>query len=584
MISDDILINSCPLNWYFGQDYSGNVLTKCNISSFIHYFSNLNANLVTADGSIDCSNDPTFQEKSTFELIKSETLIALGILEEHGTFILKFFTTFNPNTHHLLFFICKHFKKVNVYKPACSGHGNNEKYLICFDCLDSKVNRRAYIEEIARDCDHISKDCLEILHGSVDIPSTFFIKKIYKLSKYYSNMQINCIERNLELFAIADKTINNRLRENQNEFINHFLNCVKMRRLNPKHKLINEKLNHPRIDCKITSDIFTDWFNNLFRLDGLQFLPIYIERIEHSDYQFLLEKPLVCGKYEAVLHSQIVNPLKLSRLNHSKDIRNKILKYTDESKKCLCCYCKLIHSNELAVKFIKSLYIHTFSDIRHYLSYLQPNFCSISVLAVVDDLFLPNELIKDIFMEIFSNSKINTASGYKNVFTSKIEKTDMIIFLTNFCEKIFLHFEIKQRAVLLQQLAIIIKNLKTGGFALLALGDILTNFTIDIIQILATCFDICLIFKSYFVECIPTLTFLYVHGYHPPPDSFYNKIVEIAKDAENFKDDLMLHHFCNPLMPARINLVDKLVSFNSNNADLVSKYIYLSNNKVCSHI
>jgi cap2 methyltransferase len=82
MIDDDAFISETMNHWYFGKDNSGDMRlrhnivgaweqAKCNLGPIM---------LVTADGSIDCSDRPSEQEKVVSQLLFCEVVAALGAL------------------------------------------------------------------------------------------------------------------------------------------------------------------------------------------------------------------------------------------------------------------------------------------------------------------------------------------------------------------------------------------------------------------------------------------------------------------------------------------------------------------------
>ena len=67
---------------------------------------------MTADGSIDCANNPAEQENLVAQLLFCETLTALLVLREGGTYIMKTFTTLECQTACLMYLLSICFKEV----------------------------------------------------------------------------------------------------------------------------------------------------------------------------------------------------------------------------------------------------------------------------------------------------------------------------------------------------------------------------------------------------------------------------------------------------------------------------------------
>ena len=60
---------------------------------------------ITADGSINCVDNPGEQEALVAQLVFCETVTALALLRQKGSFILKTFTTLEHHTVCLLYII-----------------------------------------------------------------------------------------------------------------------------------------------------------------------------------------------------------------------------------------------------------------------------------------------------------------------------------------------------------------------------------------------------------------------------------------------------------------------------------------------
>jgi len=128
MVSDDRFMLKTLENWDFGPDLTGDILNK---KTNQHFGSLGPFDLVTADGSIDCQEDPGEQEATVAALLAAETTAALAALCTGGHFVLKTFTWFENSSVSLLHLLCCSFKKVTAVKPVASKEGNSEVYLVC---------------------------------------------------------------------------------------------------------------------------------------------------------------------------------------------------------------------------------------------------------------------------------------------------------------------------------------------------------------------------------------------------------------------------------------------------------------------
>ncbi|EFX70215.1 hypothetical protein DAPPUDRAFT_217428 [Daphnia pulex] len=125
MIGDDRFISSTLKHWNFGIDDTGNIMEWCNVKAMLkkpHH----QVNLVTADGSVDCADNPGEQENYLAPLHWCETISALLILSNGGSFILKMFTLFEHTSVSLLYLLMISFEELHVFKPCTSKEGNSE--------------------------------------------------------------------------------------------------------------------------------------------------------------------------------------------------------------------------------------------------------------------------------------------------------------------------------------------------------------------------------------------------------------------------------------------------------------------------
>lgn len=126
--------NLDKFNITYGKDNTGNILNLDNLiylEDVVLKKFNRKANLTTADGGFDVSNDYNKQEDNSIELIAYEIIGALLVTAIGGDFIMKVFDTFNLQTIHVLYILTLCFKKMSIYKPKMSRPCNSEKYIIC---------------------------------------------------------------------------------------------------------------------------------------------------------------------------------------------------------------------------------------------------------------------------------------------------------------------------------------------------------------------------------------------------------------------------------------------------------------------
>jgi 23S rRNA U2552 (ribose-2'-O)-methylase RlmE/FtsJ len=118
----------------YGEDGTGDILKPENQQSFIDHVvyetAHQRADLFTADGGFDVSENYQKQETLLFPLLVASTKIGLEVLKKGGCFILKMFDCYRRATSDLLYFLSCHFEQWSFYKPGMSRPCNPEHYFI----------------------------------------------------------------------------------------------------------------------------------------------------------------------------------------------------------------------------------------------------------------------------------------------------------------------------------------------------------------------------------------------------------------------------------------------------------------------
>ncbi|XP_050425244.1 cap-specific mRNA (nucleoside-2'-O-)-methyltransferase 2-like [Adelges cooleyi] len=199
IVSDDRLILNTMENWEFGPDYTGDIFQSRYhehlYETVLEKFGG-DVSLVTADGSIDCSNDPGEQENIVMRLHNYEMMVALNILQDRGSLVLKMFTMFECNTICRMYLLCCLFESVVVRKPATSKSGNSEVYAVCTG-YKGKSMALPFIRTF------FTNDHKNAMFPLNQIPCDF-IDELYKCSKYFTGLQITTIENNIKSWNRKD--------------------------------------------------------------------------------------------------------------------------------------------------------------------------------------------------------------------------------------------------------------------------------------------------------------------------------------------------------------------------------------------
>uniref|UniRef100_A0AC34RIW9 Cap-specific mRNA (nucleoside-2'-O-)-methyltransferase 2 n=1 Tax=Panagrolaimus sp. JU765 TaxID=591449 RepID=A0AC34RIW9_9BILA len=167
MLNEDALIIVNESRMFFGTGNSGDIFKFKKED-----FENIGKmDLVTADGSFDCTFDPEKQEEMVGPLISREAFLALNALDSGGNLVIKMFTFFLEKTKEILMKLVGSFEEVYIRKPAPSKPGNSEVYVICLN-----------------------------YSGQIQMDNTEeTIKKINVAAEYFALKQAEAIELNLDL-------------------------------------------------------------------------------------------------------------------------------------------------------------------------------------------------------------------------------------------------------------------------------------------------------------------------------------------------------------------------------------------------
>ena len=112
-VAEDQFIIETLEQWDFGRDNSGDVMKWTNVISLCERVDSWSVQLVTADGSVDCQDVPAEQESHVAPLHYCETVAALTLLGQGGSFVIKMFTLFEHQTICLLYLLCCAFEQAS---------------------------------------------------------------------------------------------------------------------------------------------------------------------------------------------------------------------------------------------------------------------------------------------------------------------------------------------------------------------------------------------------------------------------------------------------------------------------------------
>lgn len=199
IVTDDRLILHTLPNWEFGPDYTGDIFqpgyAEHLYRTVVERFNGKGAWLVTADGSIDCSDDPGEQETIVSRLHDYETMVALSVLRDSGSLVLKAFTMFECNTICRMFLLCCLFRSVVLRKPVTSKPGNSEVYVVCKGYRGRSV-AIPYVQA------YYANDRQSDPRGASMFPLSLvpvdFRRRLLECAKHFAYMQMRTINANVD--------------------------------------------------------------------------------------------------------------------------------------------------------------------------------------------------------------------------------------------------------------------------------------------------------------------------------------------------------------------------------------------------
>lgn len=303
-------------NWIFCENYGGDILEENNLRSLIRQCKSLGpVNIVTADGSIDCLDQPENQEECVSRLHIAEFICGLSILSDNGSMVIKFFTFFENSSISMLFILSCCFQEVHIFKPSTSKEGNSEVYVIALG-----YRRHIITEEIIEKIIINFKDDSKSLLPFDVIPESFLIRLV-EASRFFMIRQVTVIENNIKTFKKFDRFEYDRIKQMKSEIIVEYVKRCRMKPISENHKLL--------FGCQIYDDINLNvpfhWgsysgrleFQKLPRNDQLE---VYHDNLRHF-FENIIESSmnLSCAPFK--LLSLDLTPRSFIKLFHGKTIK-----------------------------------------------------------------------------------------------------------------------------------------------------------------------------------------------------------------------------------------------------------------------
>lgn len=195
----------------YGKDGTGNLYNIENIKYYMQLFNNDKADLVTADGGFDFSDDYSNQEVMAFRLIFCEIVTGLSILKQNGNMVIKYFDIFQQSSIDMIYILSCYFDKLHIVKPFTSRPANSEKYIVCKSFKGISKEDLESLYTIVQELDIIfsqKKFVKRIIKNK--IPKSF-LSIIKSCNIYFISKQLNSLIKGLSY--VEEKLNNNDINE-----------------------------------------------------------------------------------------------------------------------------------------------------------------------------------------------------------------------------------------------------------------------------------------------------------------------------------------------------------------------------------
>ncbi|KAL6426973.1 hypothetical protein ACFW04_009284 [Cataglyphis niger] len=243
MVADDRFIRHTLKHWCFGADNTGDIMDFRNLDILVKKCKLLEGGkrilLITADGSIDCTDVPGEQESAVAQLHLCETVICMHLLQKGGNFLLKLFTLFEHQSVCLMYLLSCAFQRVIVTKPASSKPGNSEMYVVCIN-FKGRDYVAPYLNILRQHCGNVSPT--KAMFYLRDIPGDF-LRKLEECSEFFKHHQYQVIKDNISMFRVEiSNDIFFGLRHVKRIVANKYLKDYRLSRIDSVNKIVGQEI------------------------------------------------------------------------------------------------------------------------------------------------------------------------------------------------------------------------------------------------------------------------------------------------------------------------------------------------------
>jgi 23S rRNA U2552 (ribose-2'-O)-methylase RlmE/FtsJ len=216
--SDSVLRQCNRIYITYGIDNTGNLYNVKNIEYYVNMFNCSKADLITADGGFDFSEDYNNQEITIVRLLWCEIVTGMLSLKKSGNMIIKIFDIYKQITKDIIYILSYYFNKINIYKPFTSRPLNSEKYIVCMDFKDNLVdddinNMKQIIDNMKNVSytrllkNHINDNfnkCIEAINTAYAFRQVRYMNKVFNImNKNVMYKEITLLHKEKLVYAYA---------------------------------------------------------------------------------------------------------------------------------------------------------------------------------------------------------------------------------------------------------------------------------------------------------------------------------------------------------------------------------------------
>ncbi|XP_071559620.1 cap-specific mRNA (nucleoside-2'-O-)-methyltransferase 2-like isoform X1 [Temnothorax nylanderi] len=268
MVADDRFIRHTLRHWCFGDDNTGDIMGLRNLDALVEKFESAADGgrilLVTADGSVDCTDVPGEQESAVAQLHLCETVACMHLLQKGGNFLLKLFTLFEHQSVCLMYLLSCAFHQVSVTKPASSKGGNSEMYVVCMN-FKGRDHVAPYLPILRHHYGNVPP--ANAMFSLRDIPDDF-LRRIEQCSEFFKYHQCRVIMDNIKTFRSRDND-SGAARFVRGLISFKYLEDCKLKKIDPANEIVGREIIERNNNQFMNKKLHVDSYNERCKRQNL---------------------------------------------------------------------------------------------------------------------------------------------------------------------------------------------------------------------------------------------------------------------------------------------------------------------------